>query len=188
MILAAYCVALKANGKTTAEVSELTKISIRTINYIYARARERGFDPNLRSVVICDAYFADAPRSGRPTKQTPETKQKVLSKGWVKTCADIASELSSEGNDISAMTNRRILRKAGLRKTKPTRKPGLTQRMRNERLTWCLAHQHWTLEDWKNVIWTDETSVLLLHRRGGYRILRTDLICSTLARPTRRLS
>ncbi|KAJ5941766.1 hypothetical protein N7516_001934 [Penicillium verrucosum] len=45
--------------------------------------------------------------------------------------------------------------------------------MREARLAWCLEHRDWTLEDWKNVIWTDETSVILLHRRGGYRIWRT---------------
>lgn len=43
--------------------------------------------------------------------------------------------------------------------------------MRKERLDWCLARQHWTLEDWKNVIWSDETSILI-HRRGGYRVWR----------------
>ncbi|OJJ79518.1 uncharacterized protein ASPGLDRAFT_1040611 [Aspergillus glaucus CBS 516.65] len=37
----------------------------------------------------------------------------------------------------------------------------------------CLAHKDWTLEDWKNVIFTDETSVALSHRRGGIRIWRT---------------
>jgi len=45
--------------------------------------------------------------------------------------------------------------------------------MRKQRLAWAKAHEHWTLEDWKNVIWTDETSVILLHRRGGYRLWRT---------------
>jgi len=44
--------------------------------------------------------------------------------------------------------------------------------MRNERLRWCLDHQDWTLDDWKNVIWSDETSVVLGHRRGGYRVWR----------------
>jgi hypothetical protein len=45
--------------------------------------------------------------------------------------------------------------------------------MKAERLKWCLDYKDWTLEDWKNVIWTDETSVVLLHRRGRYRIWRT---------------
>jgi len=64
------------------------------------------------------------------------------------------------------------LRAAGYRKTKPTRKPGLTQEMRSARLKWALEHKDWTLEDWKNVIWTDETSVVINHRRGGYRVWR----------------
>jgi hypothetical protein len=37
---------------------------------------------------------------------------------------------------------------------KPTTKPGLTMAMQMIRLEWALAHQHWTLEDWKNVIWS----------------------------------
>ena len=34
-------------------------------------------------------------------------------------------------------------------------------------------YEHRTIEDWKNVIWTDETSVLVGSRRGNRtRILR----------------
>ncbi|KAF7575754.1 hypothetical protein PtrM4_010940 [Pyrenophora tritici-repentis] len=76
------------------------------------------------------------------------------------------------GYDVSPTTVWRVLKAAGYKKTKPTRKPGLTKKMRQDRLTWCLARQHWTLEDWKNVIWSDETSVVLNHRRGGYRVWR----------------
>ncbi|EOA82794.1 uncharacterized protein SETTUDRAFT_56772, partial [Exserohilum turcica Et28A] len=67
--------------------------------------------------------------------------------------------LSLQGVNISRTTVWRVLREAGYRKTKPTRKPGLTQEMRSARLKWALDHKDWTLEDWKNVIWTDETSV-----------------------------
>lgn len=70
------------------------------------------------------------------------------------------------------MTVWRILRKAGMRKTKPTRKPGLTAKMKKERLEWCMDHKDWTLEDWKSVIWSDETSIVLGFRRGGYQIWR----------------
>ena len=34
------------------------------------------------------------------------------------------------------------------------------------------AYKDQTLEDWKNVIQTDETSVVLGHRRGGTRVWR----------------
>lgn len=45
--------------------------------------------------------------------------------------------------------------------------------MKSQRFAFALAHRHWTLEEFKDVIWTDETSVVLLHRRGGYRVWRT---------------
>ena len=60
-----------------------------------------------------------------------------------------------------------------MRKTKPTRKPGLTAQMKKDRLEFCLRHEDWTLEDWKNVIWTDETSIILGYCLGGYHIWRT---------------
>ena len=65
-----------------------------------------------------------------------------------------------------------ILHEAGLLKTKPTKKSGLSENMRKARLQWCLDYQHWTLEDWKHVIWSDETSVVLCVRRGGFRVWR----------------
>jgi hypothetical protein len=51
-------------------------------------------------------------------------------------------------------------------------KPGLTTAMKEARLQFALRFEHWTLEDWKNVIWSDETSVILGHRRGGIRVWR----------------
>ena len=63
--------------------------------------------------------------------------------------------------------------KLRMQEEKAIRKPGLTQKMRDKRLRWCLDHKDWTLEDWKNVIWTDETSIVLSQRRGGYRVWRT---------------
>ncbi|KAJ5511785.1 hypothetical protein N7453_003888 [Penicillium expansum] len=166
----------KAAGVSSAIIAEMVGLSKRTVDRIYERALVKGFDASLRPWNISDAMLAEAPRSGRPKKQSPEMQDRVLTKvrldryGREKTCADIAGEISSEGTEISATTIWRILKKAGLRKTKPTRKPGLTKAMREARLAWCLEHRDWTLEDWKNVIWTDETSIILLYRRRGYRI------------------
>ncbi|KAJ5160333.1 uncharacterized protein N7482_007337 [Penicillium canariense] len=140
----ATVVALKAyTSKSSHEIATITNLSISAVNKIYARAIERGFEVRL------DRY------------------------GREKSCADLAGELSKEGIIISAATIWRILKNAGLRKTKPTRKPGLTKKMKADRLAWCLEHQAWTLDDWKNVIWSDETSVILLHRRGSYRVWRS---------------
>jgi hypothetical protein len=160
-------------------ISSLTGVPERTINQIYARAIARGFDPAIRPLVLENKHLEDAPRSGRPTKDTKEVEELITSKvrldryGREKTCAQLAGDLSQAGIQISGITIWRILRRMGFKKTKPTRKPGLTKRMREERLAWALAHEHWTLEDWKRVIFSDETSVVIGHRRGGYRVWRT---------------
>jgi transposase len=173
----ALIIAYKADGKTNQEITGLTGVEKRTINSIYARAIERGFDPAVRPMRLENKHIEDAKRSGRPSKQQ-QAFEKVVNLvrrdryGREKTCADIAGDLSQDGLEISASTVWRVLRKAGYKKTKPTRKPGLTKKMKDERLAWCKEHEDWTIEDWKNVIWTDETAVVLLHRRGGYRIWR----------------
>ena len=174
----ATVVALKAyTTKSSAEIAALTELSIPSVNRIYAEAIRRGFDP-IRTMVD-NQYVEDKPRSGRPTKQDPSTVEIILSKvrldryGREKTCADLAGDLSELGIKISGMTIYRVLKNAGFRKTKPTRKPGLTKKIRAERLAWCLEYESWTIEDQKNVIFSDETSVILLYRRGSYRIQRT---------------
>ncbi|RYC54361.1 hypothetical protein CHU98_g11851 [Xylaria longipes] len=170
----AQALALKISGHLNKEIQRITGITISSINRILSRAIERGLD--LNKPVILDIHVADAPRSGRPSKQTEEVQNQVLIKvrrdrySREKSCALIAAEL---GGQVSAMTVWRILRTAGLKKTKPTRKPGLTKGMKSEQLAWCEAHKDWTLDDWKRVVWSDETSVVLGHRRGGYKVWRT---------------
>lgn len=165
-------------GKTTSQVSYLTGVNPRTVDRIYSRAIAAGFEPNDLPLKILPHHVQDSARSGRLLKQTQEVKEEVIQHvqrdryGREKTCADVAGSLSVKGIDISASTVWRVLREAGFHKTKPTRKPGLTQKMRDERYKWALDHKDWTLEDWKNVVWTDETSVVLGHRRGGYRVWR----------------
>ena len=47
--------------------------------------------------------------------------------------------------------------------------------MKTARLIFCEKYKHWTFEDWKRVIWTEECSVILGHRRGAVRVWRTVL-------------
>jgi hypothetical protein len=28
-----------------------------------------------------------------------------------------------------------------------------------KRLAWCKAHRYWTIDDWKRMVWSDETKV-----------------------------
>ncbi|OAX82899.1 hypothetical protein ACJ72_02741 [Emergomyces africanus] len=105
----AVIVALKSfGGKSTKEISEFTNLPAQTINRIYKSAQERGFNPNLPNLVICDDWLKDAPRSGRPRKQ-PMVQEDGLAKAHCdqyerdkeKSCAQEAGELSqTDFNDV----------------------------------------------------------------------------------------
>src|SRR3954447_18383408 len=58
------------------------------------------------------------------------------------------------------------LEKNSLKAAIKTKKPFLTERHRKERLDFALAHQNWTVEDWKTVVWSDETKINRLGSDG----------------------
>jgi hypothetical protein len=39
------------------------------------------------------------------------------------------------------------------------KRPILSKRHRKERPDFALSHQNWTLENWKKVVWSDETKI-----------------------------
>ena len=57
--------------------------------------------------------------------------------------------------------------------------------MKEAHLQFALRYEHWTIEDWKAVIWSDETGVVLGHRRGGYKLwhLATEKVNKQAIRP-----
>ena len=46
------------------------------------------------------------------------------------------------------------------------KRPLLTKRHRKEQLDFDLAHQDWIAEDWKTVVWSDETKINRLGSDG----------------------
>ncbi|KAG0975206.1 hypothetical protein G6F28_012988 [Rhizopus arrhizus] len=39
------------------------------------------------------------------------------------------------------------------------KKPLLSAKDIRKRLSWCMAHKDWTVDDWKRVVWSDETKI-----------------------------
>ncbi len=77
-------------------------------------------------------------------------------------------------NTISEHTTRRTLKQMGYSSRRPHRVLLLSAKNRKRRLQFTQAHQNWTIEDWKNVAWSDETRFLLQHSDGRVRIWRKE--------------
>ncbi len=76
-------------------------------------------------------------------------------------------------NTISERT-RRTLKQMGYSSRRPHRVPLLSAKNRKRRLQCTHAHQNWTIENWKNVAWSDESRFLLQCSDGRVRIWRKE--------------
>ena len=63
------------------------------------------------------------------------------------------------GLPISERTVRRRRSEAGLGSYIAAEKPGLRHENVVKRLEWAMRYKDWTVEDWKRVIWSDESSI-----------------------------
>jgi DDE superfamily endonuclease/Transposase len=67
---------------------------------------------------------------------------------------------------ITAQTVHRHLKAAGMKAVTKKKMPFLSQRHCQARMDFALAHKDWTLEDWKRVVWSDETKINRLGSDG----------------------
>lgn len=108
--------------------------------------------------------------SGRRRILSNEVIKKVILKikrNRLITAREIQEDLGLE--NVSVRTIQRMISKYTHFKSFWTvRKPLISESNRKKRVRWCKEHLHWTIEDWKKVLWSDEC-VIPLRRFGRFR-------------------
>ena len=162
------------DGILMQRITEETGVSRSSVYKLRAKAISQGW---REGDIVKPFHIDDAPWSGRLKISTATAlfivktmTKNSTTRGW--SCARIAAEVSNTPSwqPVSQTTVWRALTDAGYGVYKRTVKPGLTQEMKAARLAWCYKYQHWKLEDWKNVIFSNETSVQLRGVRRRRRI------------------
>ena len=102
-------------------------------------------------------------KGGRPAKLCETTKghikRKIMS-GQPDNAVQVANQLRNESIvDISAKSVRRTLKELGMKAVIKQKKPPLLPRHRRERMEFAQRYKEWTIDDWKEVIWSDETKI-----------------------------
>src|SRR5690554_6155678 len=102
--------------------------------------------------------FSNQP-AGRPRILSDTTLRSINRKVLIGSCRtgkDVHKHLQQQGVQITYQATLNNLRNIGIHSRKKAKKPFLSRRHKLERLKWAKAHQHWTVDDWKRVIFSDE--------------------------------
>ena len=132
---------------TYREISSNLKISVGVVHKVAKKFR----------VVRC------ANKGGRPSKLTESDKRLIvrnIRRGRCSTAVDTAKYLATTINLIVySQTIRNVLKSCGLKAAHKLKKPAISSINRKKRLDFAEFHEHWTMNDWKKVIWSDETKI-----------------------------
>ncbi|KAH7947704.1 hypothetical protein HPB52_015220 [Rhipicephalus sanguineus] len=105
-----------------------------------------------------DGRLKDAARPGR-SRCTLEESDRLIVAAAVADPFQSAQQIKTALDlQVGVETIRRRLREAGLHGFIAAQKPHLTERQRRQRLEFARAHEHWTVEDWEEVIFSDEST------------------------------
>lgn len=117
-----------------------------------------------------------APRSGRPKVLSDRDKRHleiIVRSNRQQTTRQVHQNfVESSGTAVSISTIRRALYDAGYNSRVAARKPLISRKNRRDRLQWCRQHREWTEDDWKKVIWSDESRYTLFQNDGRTRVWR----------------
>src|SRR6478735_1772961 len=140
-------ISLLKQGKSVREVEELTALSKSTVG----RLRKTHCTGVIKS------------KGGRRKVLSAADERycvRQVTKNRVPSAVKVTECLETDiGKKVGVETVRRALRKAGLGAIEKPKKPLLSAKNIRNRLSWCMAHKDWTQDDWRRVIWSDETKI-----------------------------
>jgi len=123
--------------------------------------------------------IASKKRSGRPPLLNNQDRQRLkrlittkeknrrLSRAGVKSLWE-----AKTGQEISIHTVSRVMHAIGLKNCVARPKPLVSSTNKTARLTWCRNHESWTVQDWRKVLWSDESTFSQFQQSRTCRVWR----------------
>lgn len=138
------CQLLHDIGWSYSQIRRHTGYSLRQVNY------------------ACSQHTHATPtkRSGRPPFLTQAQVEELVefvcasAKNRRMSYAQLAGVM---GYGVKKDAIRTALAKKGFHRRLAMRKPPITEKNRQTRLAWAIEHRDWSMEQWYNILWTDDT-------------------------------
>ena len=118
---------------------------------------------------------ATKPGAGRPPKATDHEKRLIKLqqiRDDTASLADLLRYVNTLNLSIGRSTISRIFQYYNIVPYIAPRKPQITPTQRRNRLTWCYDYLNWSINDWFNVIFSDESNFEVLNRKNRIYIRR----------------
>lgn len=135
------------------KIAEECKVGLATVNRIVKQFNETG-SFSVNRIGNC----------GRKRKTTPQTDRKLIRNSKINprlSAVDLAREINKSGVNIHVSTVKRRLSEIGRKAYRPKKKQLLTVAMKKKRLQWAKTYNKFSVEQWKNVLFSDETHFLV---------------------------
>ena len=138
-------IGMKAAGLSGRNIAANLGLVPSTVNKVIARQK-------------CSSSTENCSRSGRPKKLTERDHRHLVNdvkKNRHSTLQDITNNTPSK---VSILTIQHTLHEHGLNSRIAAKKPFINDINQAKRLKFAQEHQKLTIDDWKNILWTDESS------------------------------
>ena len=111
-------------------------------------------------------YYSIKPKQGRPRKLTSAEVRYGVRMLAATNAHDVSDLQRCYLPHVHPETIRQRLKLCGLKAYVRRKKPLLTAVHKKKRLAWAQAHAHWTVDDWRAVIFSDESKFTLIGSDG----------------------
>lgn len=147
-------IALHNCGKSQGQIAKELNIAKSTVNLWVSRAKNN------------EAQTTPSPkkRSGRPRKTNLRTDilmKRLVVKNPTITAKELKFNMKNLLSDVAERTiQNRLQKELGLPSRHAAKKPFINEIMRQKRVAFCKKYINWTVEDWKKVLFSDESTFL----------------------------
>jgi len=143
----AHIIELLRSGTSTRAVAKQVGVSQSTVARVRAGTKES----------------ISTPQNGRPRKLSERSAQysaRLMATGKATTAVTVQKILRENlGVHVDRRTVARTLGRSGLSAFIKRKKPLLSKKHKERRLAFAQRHKSWTVDDWKRVVFSDETKI-----------------------------
>jgi len=152
-------IAYHEDGKSVRAVSKIVNVPRSTVQDIIAIHRETGH--------IFRRKGSDRPR--KTTKRQDNVITRIAKQNPFTPSREISKNVCLEHNiNVSYTTVQRRLHEVGLDGCVSRKKPFISDANIEKRLEFAIKHKSWTADDWKRVLWCDESPFTLSYHGRQY--------------------